>query len=64
VALCRQTERPQWAEHVTLILGDPNELQHTVIFGFYDLKELLRIVLLVQLHQRLGYETGFPSREV
>jgi hypothetical protein len=60
---CLEAGRPQWAEHITLVLGHPEDLQHAVIFGYQDLKELLLIVLMVQLHQRLGYETGFPSRE-
>ena len=35
---------PQWAEHITLILGDPQDLQHTVLFGYQDLEVLLRLL--------------------
>jgi hypothetical protein len=61
--LCLEAGRPGWAEHATLILGHPEDLQHAVLFGFQDLAELRRILGLVRLHQQLGYKTGLSTRE-
>ena len=42
--LCLEAGMPQWAAHLTLILGDPQDVQHTVIFGHQDLEGLLRLL--------------------
>jgi hypothetical protein len=47
-ALCRDVGSPQWAHHVTLILGDPQTLHGTVLWGSQDLDALRRLIDYLQ----------------
>ena len=63
---CCQAGMVHWAAHVTLILGDPQDVQHTVIFGQQDLEGLLRLLEYhrtqaeARRQQELGKETQLP----
>jgi hypothetical protein len=43
-ALCRDVGSPQWANHISLILGDPHTLHGTVLWGTQDLDALQRLI--------------------
>jgi hypothetical protein len=51
-ALYREVGSPGWANHITLILGDPQDLRHTVVFGDQDLGKVLRYLTLVHLQRQ------------
>jgi hypothetical protein len=64
-SLCRDIGSPQWANHITLILGDPHTLHGTVLWGSQDLDALRRLIdyLQAQAARQRGEEPPGGSPE-
>ena len=62
-ALCRDVGSPQWANHISLILGDPHTLHGTVLWGTQDLDAFQRLIEHLQtLAARQRGEEAPPER--